>query len=161
MPLPQAIRFLNSKERKKLLTALKEEFGIKELPEGAYFINNKEKVSFINKEIDLIPIEELRIDTLGLYIGTWQRDGFRLSMEGAMLLSKQAQKSIISLNEEQRNEWLKGKDIDWEGKEEGFVIVKYNNDVLGCGKIRYKKELEEKEILNYTPKARRLITINS
>ncbi len=161
LPLPQSIRFLNSKDRKKLLEALRNQFGVDELPVGAYFINAKDKVGFINKEVDLIPLDDLRIDSLGLYIGTWQRDGFRLSIEGSMMFAKLARKNIVFLSDEQMINWLKGSDIIWSGDEEGFVIVKHGNDVLGCGKIRINKDSGVKELLNYTPKARRLIVVNS
>ncbi len=164
MGFPQTYHFLNSKERKKLLQALNNQFGVEQLLGGAYAINSKEKVSLINRDLERIPAEELIIDAFGLYIGTWQRDGFRLSIEGAMLFEKFARKSeaIITLNKEQRDLWFKGNDLDWEGNYSGFVIVKFEDDVLGCGKIRAARdETDVPVLLNFTPKSRRLIVINA
>jgi len=167
--LPTGNRILNSKERKKLLQALTTEFGISELPEGVYLQNAKDKVFLINRDLENVAFEKLLIDSLGLYMGGWQIDGFRLSMEGAQLLRPHCKKGIITLSTEQRNDWLLGKDLIWDGKDLSdtsyFVIVTYQKtgDVLGCGKIRQAKEGDANAhvtLMNFVPKARRLHVIN-
>ena len=48
---------------------------------------------------------------------------------------------------------MKGIDISYNGKS-GFVLIKYENDFIGCGKITKDK------ILNFVPKERRLKVVN-
>ena len=153
---------MNSKERKKLLQTLQDQFGIEELPDGAYIRNAKDKVYVVNREIELIPYEKLYIDAIGLYLGAWQIDGFRLSIEGSQWLAPMATKNKIVLSADQRVLWLKGLDLDWEADAPAFVIVTYGVDVLGCGKIRMPRDGKDESclLLNYVPKARRLIVIN-
>ncbi len=163
MGLPAGNWVLNSKERKKLRIALNEQFGIDQLPDGVYIQNAKDKIYLITSQLDDIEFEKLLIDSLGLYIGAWQIDGFRLSMEGAQLLAPLVKKNSIELDDTQKNLWFKGLDLPWSDvTRSDFVIVKHKNDVLGCGKIRKPREGKDEEatLLNYVPKARRLITIN-
>lgn len=161
--LPFGNWILNSKDRKKLKEALREEFGIQELPEGVYIQNGKDKVYLVNRDLERIDFEKLLIDSLGLYLGAWQADGFRLSMEGAQAFAPLITKNVIELDDEQRNAWLKGQDLSWPEKSRNdFVIAKHGKDVLGCGKIRPPREGRDEAavVLNYVPKARRLVVVN-
>jgi NOL1/NOP2/fmu family ribosome biogenesis protein len=165
MGLPPGNWILNTRDRKRLLQTLHDQFGIEELPwDDAYIQNAKEKVFVINRDLERVPYERMRIDSLGLYLGTWQADGFRLSMEGAQLLAPYATKNTVSLDDERRNRWLKGEDLPWHGEGKEFVIVTHEGtgDTLGCGKIRQPREGKDEDVilLNYTPKARRLIVVN-
>lgn len=160
--LPKGYFFLRSKDRKKLLLSLQEQFGVDSLPEGVYLQNNKDKVYLITRDLERIPFEELLIDSLGLYFGTWQGEGFRLSIEGSQLLFPQVKKNVVVLDSSQRNSWLRGEDIPWDADSNRFVIVTdEKGDVLGCGRLRAPKLVTEKGVLmNYVPKARRLVVIN-
>ena len=50
--------------------------------------------------------------------------------------------------------WLKGTDMNIESELNGYVLIRNNGDFLGCGKLKNGK------LLNYVPKARRLVVIN-
>ncbi|MBU1854299.1 MAG: hypothetical protein KKF89_01120, partial [Nanoarchaeota archaeon] len=63
--------------------------------------------------------------------------------------------NILELNKEQFEQWLKGEDIEINTSMKDFVIVKHNSDYVGCGKI--KNNL----LMNYVPKARRLVVVNN
>lgn len=161
--LPVGNWFLNAKDRKKLLASLQDEFGIEELPEGVYIQNGKDKVFLVNRDLERIDFASLFIDAAGLYLGTWQIDGFRLSMEGAQLLAPLAKKNVVDLDDEGRSRWLKGEDVPWpEDDRNAFVIVRHGSDVLGCGKIRSSRDgkVGDAVLLNFVPKARRLIVVN-
>ena len=165
MGLPPGNWILNTRDRKRLLQSLQEQFGIRELPwDDAYIQNAKDKVFVINRDLERVPFQRMRIDTLGLYFGTWQADGFRLSMEGAQLVAPYATKNVMALDDEQRARWLKGEDLPWHGDGNEFVIVKHEQtgDTLGCGKKRQPREGKDEGVLllNYTPKARRLVVVN-
>lgn len=159
---PPSNRFLNSKERKLLLQSLRSSFGVDDLPDGVYIQNAKDKVFLLNRDIDRVDFEKLFIDSAGLYIGTWQVDGFRLSTEGAQLFASRVVHDIVDLDDVQRSLWLKGEDLVWPLEDTGrFVIVRHGMDVLGSGRVRAPRQGEQEcVLLNYTPKARRLVVIN-
>lgn len=133
---------------------LEEKFGFSFGKEYEFFENNKGKVYLINKDVRKLDFNSLKIDSIGLYIGRMQKDGFRPSIEGSQLLGKKAKKNVFELTLEQRYEWMTGKDLEVEGEEDRIVLVKYKEDFLGAGKIRGG------ELLNSVPKARRLRVVN-
>ena len=165
MGLPPGNWFLNSKQRKLLLKALEEQFGISELPGLVFIQNGKDKVYVINRDVERVPFDRMYVDTLGLYMGAWQVDGFRLSMEGAQLLAPLASKNVVEVDDAQRQSWLKGEDLPSDEEGSRFVIIRHARtaDVLGCGKLRPPREGSNDSsavILNFVPKARRLIVVN-
>ncbi len=153
MRINKNLEILNSKEIKKLMNLLDEQFGYQEKPDFAFLISNKEKFYIINKDIDNINYEKLRIDSAGLYIGKFLKDGFRLSIEGSQLFGPKCKKNILNINDYQKHDWLKGNDLEIEQKD-GLYLLKWNEDFLGCAKIK------ENHALNSVPKARRLFVVN-
>ncbi|MBN1275507.1 hypothetical protein JXA12_04425 [Candidatus Woesearchaeota archaeon] len=162
MGLPPGNWFLNSKDRKRLLQALQEQFGVEELPWAVFVQNAKGKVYVVNRDVERVDYESLRIDSIGLYLGAWQADGFRLSMEGSQLLAPIASRNVVEVDGGQRRSWLKGEDLPWQGSGNEFVIVRHGGDVLGCGKVRQPRVGKDEGVvlLNYVPKARRLVVVN-
>ncbi len=83
----------------------------------------------------------------GIYFGTLEKNGIRLSIEGSYIVGKLAKRNVIELDDERARRWMKGEDI--EDKAKGYVILKWKNFFLGCGKGNGKV------IRNYVPKERR------
>lgn len=154
MKLSPTLTIMNSKEVKNLMHHLSEQFGVNEKLNFVFLLNTKGKVYVLNRDIDRIDYETYWIDSAGLYFGTFQKDGFRLSIEGSQIISEFATKNVLEFTNEQKHEWLKGNDVDVEETLSRLVIVKYENDYFGCGKIK------EKILLNSVPKSRRLSVIN-
>lgn len=147
---------LNSKEIKKILNLLKEQYGIKELKiDKAFLKSTKDKLYLVNKKISELEPKSLRINLLGLYFAKEEKNGIRLSIEGSQLIGPKATKNIADFDEEQTKRWMRGEDIDYNGDLEGFVLVKHKNDFYGTG--NYK----EGKILNYVPKDRRIKRLTS
>lgn len=147
------IIILNSKEKKEIKKQLEKQFGITQLPDKVLFsINKKERVYAINKEAFDVDQQTLRVNSFGLYIGTFMIDGFRLNIEGTQLLGPLATKNVIQVTLEERNLWLKGFDLEKTvpKNESEYVLLKYEDDFLGSGKTKNGK------ILNYVPKSRTL-----
>ena len=144
---------LNSKAVKKIMVALREQFCFEGVLDYAFLRSKKDKVLIINKEVDLISHESLRVDALGLYFGKFYADGFRLSIEGAQLIGDRCGCNVFLVSKEQRHQWLKGQDLVL-GVEDGFFILKYESDFLGCAKV--KKGVA----LNSVPSARTLKVVN-
>ena len=84
----------------------------------------------------------------GVYLGRIERDGFRLSIEGCYLLKDQLKKNVKEINFSDMLKWLKGEDI--KGEERGYIILKWRDYYLGCGKGDGSK------IRNFVPKDRRI-----
>ncbi|MEM4260674.1 MAG: hypothetical protein QXG00_05550 [Candidatus Woesearchaeota archaeon] len=149
------IKFLNSKELKVITKILKEQFGYDNEMNYYFFRNTKNKIYIINKEIARLNINNLRIDTFGLYLGEVYNNELRLSIEGSQIIGPLSKKNIVEIPDYQVGSWMKGEDIDYSGKEiKGFVIVKNNKDFFGCGKI------QDRKIRNYISKARKLKIVN-
>lgn len=154
MKIGPNLEVMNSKATKEIKHMLEEQFGIKNKFEFAFTKNAKDKIYVINRDVEKIRFDKLRIDSAGLYIGTIQPDGFRPSIEGTQMLGKLAKKNVVEISLEQKHEWMKGNNIDLPGENERIVLLKWKNDFLGSGKIK------NGVVLNSVPKARRLIVVN-
>ncbi|MEM3373672.1 MAG: hypothetical protein QXE31_00475 [Candidatus Woesearchaeota archaeon] len=149
----QNLRILNSKEKKELLNKIKEQFdsNLSDLDQYIFLINPKNKIFIISNDFSKIDIKELRINSLGLYLGEIYNNELRLSIEGSQIIGKSAKKNILELNNELAEQWLKGLDIDLnQDYKNSFYLIKNNNNFIGCGKIINKK------LFNYVPKERRI-----
>lgn len=85
---------------------------------------------------------------MGLYIGQLEKDGIRLSVEGAEFVERHASKGILEICEEEMQAWMMGKDLEKDVR--GYVIIRCNHYVLGCGKGTGKR------IINFLPRTRRI-----
>ncbi|MBU0930178.1 MAG: hypothetical protein KJ623_03855 [Nanoarchaeota archaeon] len=143
------LRVLNKKESLEIINRIIKQFDIKNLGLDYAFFQNEDKIFLISKDLRKVDFQKLRINNLGLYFCTLAKNGIRLTIEGTQLIGDKANKNIIDIKENELVYWFNGenlvrKDID------GFVIIKYKNDFLGCG---YGKE---GIIINYIPKERRV-----
>lgn len=153
MIIAKSFEVMNSRAVKGLMKLLNEEFGVKEKLGFVFLRNAKDKVYVVNRDIDSIDLNKIWIDSLGLYFGKFQSDGFRPSIEGSQIIAKYATKNILELNQEQKHEWMKGHDVSVEWPDE-LVLIKSGNDFLGSGKVK------NNSLLNAIPKSRRLNTVN-
>ena len=82
----------------------------------------------------------------------------KLSIEGAIMVGKNAKKNIVVVGEEEAVKFVQGYDVKAEKLIEAeinnFVLVRYGNDIIGVGILR------EGCIENLVPKARRLVKID-
>ena len=130
------IKIFNSREKKKLLEELSTTYGIKQLNMDDIFLETpKGRIYITNRDIEKLPSQKLRINSLGLYFAMRDRIGLRLSVEGSQIIGKQATKNILELTDAQANGWFSGKDIQIESELKGFVLVKHKQDFLGCGNL--------------------------
>jgi NOL1/NOP2/fmu family ribosome biogenesis protein len=147
--------YMASRELKAFFKLIEKQYGkVPELFENLAFIRGKEKIFAITRDIAAVDLKELRINSIGLYIAEVKNDQLRLSIEGAQLIGPSATKNVLELSTEQLKQWFQGQDIKAEGNYEGFVILKHGNDYIGSGKYK------EGYILNFVPKARRLLEVH-
>lgn len=147
------IKILNRNEKQEITNKLKKQFGIENLP-GIIIKMGEERLFFFQGSFDEKQIKKLEktipIEKIGIYFGKEQDSQIRLSIEGIHLLKTQINKNIFELNKEQMEKWVTGQELDIQTGKKEFLIMKYKNDFLGCGKA------SEKKIGNYMPKSRRL-----
>jgi NOL1/NOP2/fmu family ribosome biogenesis protein len=147
----QKLKILNTRDKKEISKLIKKQFGCKfDFNDYAVFMNRYNKIYIINKEISLINFNELKINSIGLYFGEINVNQLRLSIEGSQIIGKIATKNVFELDDKQAKQWMKGIDLEIDFDKKGFVIIKNNDDFLGCGKFVKSK------LLNYVPKNRRV-----
>jgi len=145
------IDFIKSSEKRRIVEALNQQFGIESLP---YLLiqSGKEKLRAYSGHLskdEILSLSEIAyIDSIGIYLIRMEFSA-RLSFDATHLLASQLKKNIIEINESQAKEWLRGFDLGIQ-KPSGTYIVKFENDFLGCGKSNGEK------IINHVPKERRL-----
>jgi NOL1/NOP2/fmu family ribosome biogenesis protein len=148
----QKLKALNSRELKEFYKVLEEQFGHKGKFDEFVLENTKEKLYLISRDYEKLDVTNLRVNNKAMYFGKMERDGLRLSIEGAQLVK--ATKNVVELDQEGVEKWVSGKDVNVE-HETCYVIVKFGNDVLGCGRV-------VKNVLrNMVPKERRLKELSS
>lgn len=148
-------KFMNSKEVKVFLSALVSQYGaVPELFRSSAFASGRDKIYLVNKSINQVDLEQLNINSIGLYIAEFKNGQVRLPIEGAQLIGPVAEKNVCEISKSQVRDWLKGSDLKIEGDYEGFVIVKHKGDFLGSGKFR------NGTIFNYVPKIRRVLDLH-
>ena len=147
------INFLSPKEKKKLFEEIENRFGItKEKLKFLFFETGKEKIRAFSGTMTREEVYELgkiaNVELIGLYFA--KKEGrLRLSFDAATLLRKEELKSIVEINEDSRNLWMRGENLDI-AVENGVYLIKNKDDVLGCGISDGKK------IINCVPKERRI-----
>jgi len=144
------LKILNNKEIKKILKLIETRWNAKLNLNYGFLKNNKNRIFIVNKDISEIDLSKLRINSIGLYFCEINNQDIRLSIEGSQIVGPKATKNIVEISKEQTKQWFKGEDLEIEGNYEGFVIIKYNDDFLGCGKYK------DGRVLNYVSKSRRI-----
>jgi NOL1/NOP2/fmu family ribosome biogenesis protein len=147
----QTLNILNTRAVKEIKDIIMKQWECEPELDYAFLRSGKEdNVFIVNKDAAKLELSNLRIDSIGLYLGQMCEDGLRLSIEGSQIIGPFAKKNIIELNREQTEEWFKGHDIQLNTECTGYVILKYQSDYLGCGKAG-----KNNKIVNYVPKVRR------
>ena len=149
------IEILSKQESEKILNKLNSQFGIKEIP-GILLRIGKERIFLFQGELEVREIKQIEkitfIERTGIYIGKiFEPTGeMRLSIEGTQIFKKQISKNILELNDSQAEQWMQGEEIPLSTDYREIIIIKYQDDFLGCGKA------SENKIGNFVPKNRRL-----
>jgi NOL1/NOP2/fmu family ribosome biogenesis protein len=147
------LKILSVEEKKVVKNLLKKQFGIETVP-GLMVKKGQERIFlFIGKlhPRDIKNVESgIIIERVGIYFAKIENNEIRLSIEGTQLLKNQISKNIFELNDEQLKQWMTGNQLDIATGKKGFLIMKYKDDFLGCGKASAEK------ISNFVPKTRRL-----
>ena len=147
-------KILNSKEVREILKMIKQQWG-SEMDLGCGFLEGKDGDIFLmSRDVEKLDLENLHINSLGLYFGQLRNGELRLSIEGSQIVGKAAAKNVVELDDREFKLWLRGEDIEKTAENcSGYVLIKHNKDFIGCGKCK------EGKILNFVPKARRVANL--
>ena len=147
------IKILSRRERQEIENYLHEQFGIENIP-GTLIQKGEERIFIFTGSLSEGEINKIRdavfIERIGIYFAKIIESDVKLSIEGTILLGEQIKKNVYELDANQVEPWMKGQDLDIKTGKKGFLIVKYKDDFLGCGKA------SEEKIGNFIPKSRRL-----
>ena len=92
----QHIPVLNTREKKRINELLEEQWGITEKFDYVYIQSKKNRLFFVNKDIERLDMKGLRLSSVGLYVGEILHDKeLRLSIDGSQLFGPHATKNII------------------------------------------------------------------
>jgi NOL1/NOP2/fmu family ribosome biogenesis protein len=143
----QNLKILNNKEVKKIMKELKEQYDTDVKLDFAWFKSSKNKIYLLSKKFGDLEDKNLRINNLGMYFGKFEKDGVRLSIEGAQMIK--AKKNIVEI--EDVDAWIRGEDLEvGDLNLKKYAIIKNGKDVYGAGKYKNGK------LLNFTAKDRRI-----
>lgn len=146
----QKLNILPGKKVKLILSLLKKQFGFDDKLEYAFLQNEKGRIYLISKDISKLELAKIRINTLGLYFGELRNNEIRVSIEGSQIIGPKSNKNILSLDDNQKKQWLSGEDLTLDTDLKGFVLICNKKDFLGCGKVSNGK------VFNYVGKSRRI-----
>ena len=141
------LTILNTREIKEITKHLVDQFGFTDKLDYVFLLSSKDKIYLAKKEVFDIDLDKLNVSSVGVYFGEIEKDGLRLSIEGSQLIGPKAKKGVVEVDD--YTGWMRGEQVD-TSLEDGYVIVKFKDDYLGCGKAK------EGKVLNYVGKIRRL-----
>jgi|TARA_B100001971_G_C17961409_1_gene417621 NOL1/NOP2/fmu family ribosome biogenesis protein len=144
------VAVLERKERKEFLKLLESQFGFTLKLDFAFFKTEKGKIYGVNRDVGLLDLSNVRVNSLGVYLGEVSHGEARLSIEGSQVIGVAATKGVVTVSDSVARMWIKGNDIETDTTETGFVLIKNSSDFLGCGRVK------EGVILNFVPKTRYL-----
>ncbi|MCD6367790.1 MAG: hypothetical protein J7L45_01755 [Candidatus Aenigmarchaeota archaeon] len=154
----QVKKALKSKDVKRIEDIIEKNYGCRiDLGKYNVFLTSEDKVWLLSKKVNLKTFGNMkRIYSFGCYFGKLKRgDKIKLTIEGAILVGKCANKNVVILDEEEANKFVSGGHVIYS-KEiscdlNNFVIVKFDDDVIGTGLFRGEF------IENLIPKSRRIV----
>ena len=136
------IQVLNQKQIQEVHRSLREQFGIDKIPGRIMKLGEEKLFLFtgdaadeeIKKLENIVPVERL-----GVYFAKIIREDVKLSIEGSQILKEQVKKNIFELDDEQAEKWMMGQELNLKSGKKGFVVMKYEDNFLGCGKASKKR----------------------
>ncbi|MCR4284646.1 MAG: tRNA pseudouridine(55) synthase TruB [archaeon] len=153
---------LDKAKKKKFLAGILD-LGMKKIPQ-LLIKTGKESIRAYSGNLSTEEVWDiwrlLPIEGIGLYIGKEMINQhgvreIRLSLDGLHTWKDQITERIITLTEEQEENWFKGKNIELDSNEglTGFVAVQSadKKDFIGTGKISN----DGKTLFSFLPKERR------
>jgi NOL1/NOP2/fmu family ribosome biogenesis protein len=130
------LTFASEIETREIVAYMSERFGIPaETLADFSFLRGKRTIWIVpdSPELDGI-FQELRVESAGIPLLREMTAGWKPTTAGLHFLGQKATRNVIELNDEELATFLKrGLIRRVFPAERGYVIVRYNGSVLGCG----------------------------
>ncbi len=134
---------------KEITSLLSSQFGFGEWDKELMLVKRRDKLWVVQKKALEQDISNMRAELVGVYFGTLERSGLRLSIEGSQLVGPKSSENIVQIDGEQLHDWLRGFDLDVEISSV-YVLLKHGTNFVGCGKRKGN------QVMNTVPKSRRI-----
>jgi NOL1/NOP2/fmu family ribosome biogenesis protein len=141
---------LGTRDSGRIMDALYATYGFSDELYGVFLRKREEKLYLVSPDFQRIDDNMLRIDTMGLYFGTYDGREIRLTIEGSQIIGPGSTKNVIDLTKDQASRWLKGEEILLDSEIKGFAIIRSGEDYMGTGRMK------EGRLMNFIPKTRRV-----
>ena len=144
------LKILDQNETREIEKSLNVEFGVEKVFGRLVAFGNEKLFLFVGDagEKEITALAEIApIERIGIYFAKVVAGEARLSIEGSQILGKQIKKNIFELDEEQMEKWMMGEELNVNSGMKGFVVMKYKDNFLGCGKASAEKQKVEEEEL--------------
>ncbi|MFH1585625.1 MAG: hypothetical protein ABIB79_02575 [archaeon] len=145
------LKILNKNEKAEIISKIKSQFGIQEVP-GLIIRIGTERLFIFQGDLSPKEIKELEdnripIERIGVYFGKEQNNMIRLSIEGVHLLKDQINKNIFELDDEQAEQWIKGQELLKEDiiKNKRVVSDKDSNKLSSGGLSDFARSPQHKD----------------
>jgi len=133
---------LRKKEIDNIKELLLENYGFVMPNSWKLYYLGKCKVWVLKEEFFNLPLEKFNVETMGFYLCHYERDIFRLSIQGAQIVGKKASKNVLDISLKDAWELIRGFDIDKEtGLNATYIILKSPIGIIGVGKNHKVKVL--------------------
>lgn len=149
------LKVLNKVEVKELENIIEKNYGTEmDLKRFSVFKTREDKVWIASKKIFDLPLEEINVNSIGMYVGKLKRNNkIHLSTEACQIIGKTAKRNVAVISEAEK--FLSGSNLKPD-KEincdyHNFVIVRTDKEILGCSL------LTEDGIKNLVPRSRRIV----
>ena len=93
------LKILNSKETKEIMKSLKLQYGFEDKLDYAFLRDTKDRIHIVSKDIAGIDLRRLRINSIGMYFCTIEKDGIRLTIDGSQIIGPGSDKNIIDIDD--------------------------------------------------------------
>jgi NOL1/NOP2/fmu family ribosome biogenesis protein len=146
---------MSEEEIREIEKIIEKNYGAKiDFSDFDLYKNKRNEIFLASKKLDNNLLK--MASYFGLYFGRLKRnEKIQLSVEGAQIVGRNANKNIAILDEENISKFMEGLECKWKelvNCEIGnFVLIKNENDFFGCGILR------EDRIESLVPKARRIM----
>ncbi len=146
----ERLEVLKRKEARRLLENIRHQWDAVIDLDSVFLTGTNRRIYMAGKDSFSIDFSKMNIDSIGLYFGTMEAEGLRLSIEGSQIVGPHAKKNIIDLDDAGARLWMSGSDVEVSSGGGGFLLVRHGGDFLGCGKVK------DSVLRNFYPKSRRI-----
>ncbi|MCS7132209.1 MAG: hypothetical protein N3F65_00650 [Nitrososphaeria archaeon] len=131
------MKLMDTGERKHFELRLRKQYGVENPFEDLVLLAaGRGRVRATTKEALEVAKKLRRVQQAGVYIAKISKEDVILSIEGSQVLNGKITKSVLDLDEESAEKWMRAEVLEVRGKYEGkYVVGKCGDLYLGSGRI--------------------------